>query len=84
LAQGCRRRHPPGTEPQPATLTELQAEAEDHAKFVVTGIVSAYLRCTMKLKPFRPGSLSPLNRLKRLNRLPAPIGFTKSSMTDIG
>jgi hypothetical protein len=29
----------------------MQAEAEDHAKFVVTGIASAYLLPAMKIKP---------------------------------
>jgi bifunctional non-homologous end joining protein LigD len=37
----------------------LQAEAKDHAKFVVTGIASAYLRRTMKLKPLPAGFIVP-------------------------
>jgi hypothetical protein len=62
------------------TPGELQAEAEDHAKFVVTGTGSAYLVCPMKFKSVPAGSLSLLNRLKLRNRRPAPIGLTKSSM----
>jgi hypothetical protein len=59
---------------------ELQAEAEDHAKFVAPGAASAYPKSDL----FRPGSSFPLNWLKLQNRPSVPTGFTKSSMTVIG
>jgi hypothetical protein len=37
----------------------LQAETEDHAKFVVTGIASAYLLFAMKIKPLWAGFVIP-------------------------
>jgi hypothetical protein len=64
-----------------ATADLVQAEAGDHAKFVVNGIASAYLLHAMKFKSLPAGSLSPLNRLKLQNRRSGPIGSTKSSMT---
>jgi hypothetical protein len=38
---------------------EWQAEAEDHAKFVVTGIASAYLLPAMKINPLSTGASRP-------------------------
>jgi hypothetical protein len=63
----------------------MEAEAEDHAKFVATSTASAYLLPGHENQSsFRPGSSSPHNRLKLQNRPSAPIGFTKSSMTVTG
>jgi hypothetical protein len=63
---------------------ELQAAAEDHAKFVVTGTASAYLRRTMKFESHPAGFVIPAQPLKLQTRPPALIGFMKSSMMDIG
>jgi hypothetical protein len=41
---------------------KLQAETEDHAKFVVTGTASAYLLWAMKSSLFVPGSSSRPSR----------------------
>jgi hypothetical protein len=62
---------------------ELQAEAEDHAKFVVTGTASAYLLLAMKFMPLPAGFVIPAQPVKA-SKPPAPIGSTKSSMTGIG
>jgi bifunctional non-homologous end joining protein LigD len=43
---------------------ELQAEAEDHAKFVVTGIASAYLLPAMKVNPLPAGFVVPAQPVK--------------------
>jgi hypothetical protein len=53
---------------------ELQAEAEDHAKFVVTGTALAYRRPLMKINPLPAGFVVPLNRLKPRSRRSAPTG----------
>jgi hypothetical protein len=60
---------------------ELQAEAEGHAKSVVTGIASVYLPPAMKINPSPAGFVVPFNRLKLQNRPPASTGSTKSNMT---
>jgi bifunctional non-homologous end joining protein LigD len=43
---------------------ELQAEPEDHAKFVVTGTASAYLLRAMKFKPLPVGFVAPAQPVK--------------------
>jgi bifunctional non-homologous end joining protein LigD len=43
---------------------ELQAEAEDHAKFVVTSIVSAYRLAAMKINPLPAGFVVPAQPIK--------------------
>jgi bifunctional non-homologous end joining protein LigD len=42
----------------------LQAAAEDHAEFVVTGTASAYLRRAMKFKPHPAGFVVPARPVK--------------------
>jgi bifunctional non-homologous end joining protein LigD len=42
----------------------LQAQAEDHAKFVDTGIASAYLLRAMKFKPLLAGFIVPAQPVK--------------------
>jgi hypothetical protein len=42
----------------------LQAEAEDHAKFVDTGIASAYLLQAMKINPLPAGFVVPAQPAK--------------------
>jgi hypothetical protein len=42
----------------------LQAEAEDHAKFVVTGIASAYLLRAMNINPLPAGFVIPAQPVK--------------------
>jgi ATP-dependent DNA ligase len=44
--------------------SELQAEAEDHAKFVVTGISSAYFLLAMKINPLPAGFVAPAQPVK--------------------
>jgi hypothetical protein len=44
----------------------------------------AYLLPAMKINPLPAGFVIPAQPVRRQNRRPAPIGFTKSSMTDIG
>jgi hypothetical protein len=44
--------------------TESQAEAEDHAKFVVTSITSAYPLRAMKFRPLPSGSIVPAQPVK--------------------
>jgi hypothetical protein len=59
----------------------LQAEAEDHAKFVVTGSVSAYLSLAMKINPLPAGFVVPAQPVKAPK---PPVGtdwFMKSNMT---
>jgi hypothetical protein len=62
---------------------ELPAGAEDHAKFVVVGLSApcnenhaSSGRIRYPVQPVKPSKLQ--------NRPPAPVGFTKSSMTDAG
>jgi bifunctional non-homologous end joining protein LigD len=43
---------------------ELQAEAEEHAKFVVAGTASAYLLRAMKIKPLPAGFVIPAQPIK--------------------
>jgi bifunctional non-homologous end joining protein LigD len=43
---------------------ELQAKAEDHAKFFVTGIASAYLFPAMKINPLPAGFVVPAQPVK--------------------
>jgi ATP-dependent DNA ligase len=42
----------------------LQAEAEDHAKFVVTGFASAYLPPAMTINPLPTGFIVPAQPVK--------------------
>jgi ATP-dependent DNA ligase len=46
------------------TRYELQAEAEDHAKFVVTGTASAYRLPAMKINPLPAGFVVPAQPVK--------------------
>jgi hypothetical protein len=57
---------------------ELQAKAEDHAKFVVTGIASAHLLQATGINPLPAGFVVTL---KLQSRRSAPTGFTKSNTT---
>jgi ATP-dependent DNA ligase len=49
----------------------LPAEAEDHAKFVVTGTASAYLVPAMKINPLPAGFVVPAQPVKASN---PPVG----------
>jgi ATP-dependent DNA ligase len=49
----------------------LQAEAEDHAKFVVTGTAWAYLLAAMKIKRLPDGFVIPAQPVKATN---PPVG----------
>jgi hypothetical protein len=62
----------------------LQAEAEDHAKFIVTGIASASPLQAMKINPFPAGFVVPAQPVKAPKLPSAPTGFTKSSTMAIG
>jgi hypothetical protein len=42
----------------------VQSEAGDHAKFVVTGIASAYLFGAMKIRPLSTGFVIPAQPVK--------------------
>jgi hypothetical protein len=44
--------------------SELRAEAEDHAKFVVTGTAPAYLLPAMKINPLPAGFVVPAQPVK--------------------
>jgi hypothetical protein len=46
---------------------ELQGEAEDHAKFVVTGTAPAYLLPAMKINHFPAGFVVPAEPIKSLS-----------------
>jgi hypothetical protein len=47
-----------------ATAALVQSEAGDHAKFVVTGIASAYLFGAMKIRPLSTGFVIPAQPVK--------------------